>query len=99
MFLNVLLNDVCVCVCFIVRSCVGACVGALKMPVASSLQPPPSLLRKFPVPPPHKASGYRLVGDANFDECKAVAGAITPVPGASGFGGRRQHRRRVVAGD
>lgn len=28
--------------------------------------------------------GYRLVGDAKFDECKEVAGMITPVPGGVG---------------
>ena len=28
--------------------------------------------------------GYRLVGDADFDSCAAVAGAITPVPGGVG---------------
>ncbi|GIL72374.1 hypothetical protein Vretimale_4152 [Volvox reticuliferus] len=37
-----------------------------------------------PVDDPTKAAGYRLVGDANFEECKAVAGAITPVPGGVG---------------
>jgi 5,10-methylene-tetrahydrofolate dehydrogenase/methenyl tetrahydrofolate cyclohydrolase len=29
-------------------------------------------------------SGYRLVGDVNFDEAAEVAGAITPVPGGVG---------------
>jgi methylenetetrahydrofolate dehydrogenase (NADP+)/methenyltetrahydrofolate cyclohydrolase len=29
-------------------------------------------------------SGYRLVGDVDFDAVKAVAGAITPVPGGIG---------------
>jgi len=28
--------------------------------------------------------GYRLVGDANYDECAAKASAITPVPGGVG---------------
>ncbi|MDA7737892.1 bifunctional methylenetetrahydrofolate dehydrogenase/methenyltetrahydrofolate cyclohydrolase FolD [bacterium] len=28
--------------------------------------------------------GYKLVGDVNFDDVKAVAGAITPVPGGVG---------------
>lgn len=28
-----------------------------------------------------KKAGYRLVGDADYAECKEVAGAITPVPG------------------
>lgn len=28
-----------------------------------------------------KKAGYRLVGDADYEECQAVAGAITPVPG------------------
>ncbi len=31
-----------------------------------------------------KKSGYRLVGDVNFDEAKDVAGWITPVPGGVG---------------
>ncbi|PNH01280.1 Bifunctional protein FolD [Tetrabaena socialis] len=37
-----------------------------------------------PVDDATKAAGYRLVGDAHFDECKTVAGAITPVPGGVG---------------
>ena len=28
--------------------------------------------------------GYRLVGDCDFESCRAVAGAITPVPGGVG---------------
>jgi len=35
-------------------------------------------------PDPTKKSGYRLVGDVNFDEVKEVAGFITPVPGGVG---------------
>jgi 5,10-methylene-tetrahydrofolate dehydrogenase/methenyl tetrahydrofolate cyclohydrolase len=31
-----------------------------------------------------KKSGYRLVGDVAFDECKDVASLITPVPGGVG---------------
>ena len=31
-----------------------------------------------------KKSGYRLVGDVNFDEAKETAGYITPVPGGVG---------------
>ena len=31
-----------------------------------------------------KKSGYRLVGDVNFDEAVEVAGMITPVPGGVG---------------
>ena len=31
-----------------------------------------------------RKSGYRLVGDVNFDEAQAVAGWITPVPGGVG---------------
>jgi len=31
-----------------------------------------------------KKSGYRLVGDVDFDDVKDVAGAITPVPGGVG---------------
>ena len=31
-----------------------------------------------------KKLGYRLVGDADFQSCKEVAGAITPVPGGVG---------------
>lgn len=33
---------------------------------------------------PSKKSGYRLVGDVDYDAAKAVAGAITPVPGGVG---------------
>jgi 5,10-methylene-tetrahydrofolate dehydrogenase/methenyl tetrahydrofolate cyclohydrolase len=33
---------------------------------------------------PSRKSGYRLVGDVDFDEVKEVAGAITPVPGGVG---------------
>lgn len=35
-------------------------------------------------PDASKKSGYRLVGDVNFDEAKEVAGWITPVPGGVG---------------
>lgn len=31
-----------------------------------------------------KKTGYRLVGDCDYEECRAVAGAITPVPGGVG---------------
>ncbi|MEK7786597.1 MAG: bifunctional methylenetetrahydrofolate dehydrogenase/methenyltetrahydrofolate cyclohydrolase, partial [Chloroflexota bacterium] len=31
-----------------------------------------------------RKSGYRLVGDVDFDDVKEVAGAITPVPGGVG---------------
>mmetsp|Transcript_19319 Transcript_19319/g.48671 ORF Transcript_19319/g.48671 Transcript_19319/m.48671 type:complete len:356 (-) Transcript_19319:25-1092(-) len=37
-----------------------------------------------PIDDPSKKAGYRLVGDADFDDCKEVAGAITPVPGGVG---------------
>ena len=33
---------------------------------------------------PSRKSGYRLVGDVDFDSVKEVAGAITPVPGGVG---------------
>ncbi len=33
---------------------------------------------------PSKKSGYRLVGDVDFEEAQAVAGMITPVPGGVG---------------
>ena len=36
------------------------------------------------VPDASKAKGYRLEGDARFDEVAEVAGAITPVPGGVG---------------
>ena len=36
------------------------------------------------IPDASKAKGYRLVGDADFDSCAAVASAITPVPGGVG---------------
>lgn len=35
-------------------------------------------------PDPSKKSGYRLVGDVNYEEAKEVAGFITPVPGGVG---------------
>lgn len=37
-----------------------------------------------PVDDPTKKAGYRIVGDADFDEVKKVAGWITPVPGGVG---------------
>ncbi len=33
---------------------------------------------------PSRKSGYRLVGDVDFEECKTKAGLITPVPGGVG---------------
>jgi methylenetetrahydrofolate dehydrogenase (NADP+)/methenyltetrahydrofolate cyclohydrolase len=36
------------------------------------------------VPAPDRPRGYRLTGDVCFEEAKAVAGAITPVPGGVG---------------
>eukprot|EP00112_Aurelia_sp_Birch-Aquarium-sp1_P011769 Seg2476.2 transcript_id=Seg2476.2/GoldUCD/mRNA.D3Y31 product="C-1-tetrahydrofolate synthase cytoplasmic" protein_id=Seg2476.2/GoldUCD/D3Y31 len=36
------------------------------------------------VPDASKKSGQRLVGDVNYQECKKVAGYITPVPGGVG---------------
>ncbi len=36
------------------------------------------------VPDPSKPKGFRLVGDADFASCAAVASAITPVPGGVG---------------
>ena len=36
------------------------------------------------VPDATRPKGYRLVGDADFDSCAAVASAITPVPGGVG---------------
>ena len=36
------------------------------------------------IPDETKAKGFRLVGDADFDSCAEVAGAITPVPGGVG---------------
>ncbi|XP_054154252.1 C-1-tetrahydrofolate synthase, cytoplasmic-like [Oppia nitens] len=36
------------------------------------------------IPDATKKSGSRLVGDVDYDECKQVAGAITPVPGGVG---------------
>lgn len=36
------------------------------------------------IPDATKKSGTRLVGDVDFDDCKEVAGAITPVPGGVG---------------
>ena len=36
------------------------------------------------IPDPSRPKGFRLVGDADFDSCAAVASAITPVPGGVG---------------
>ena len=36
------------------------------------------------IPDPSRERGFRLVGDADFDSCSKVAGAITPVPGGVG---------------
>lgn len=36
------------------------------------------------IPDASKPKGFRLVGDADFDSCSAVASAITPVPGGVG---------------
>ena len=36
------------------------------------------------IPDATRPKGYRLVGDADFDSCAQVAGAITPVPGGVG---------------
>lgn len=36
------------------------------------------------IPDATRAKGFRLVGDADFDSCAEVAGAITPVPGGVG---------------
>ena len=36
------------------------------------------------VPDPARPKGYRIVGDADFESCAGVAGAITPVPGGVG---------------
>ena len=38
------------------------------------------------IPAPEKGEGKtRVVGDAHFDECREVAGHITPVPGGVGL--------------
>ncbi len=36
------------------------------------------------IPDATRPKGYRLVGDADFESCAAVAGAMTPVPGGVG---------------
>jgi methylenetetrahydrofolate dehydrogenase (NADP+)/methenyltetrahydrofolate cyclohydrolase len=36
------------------------------------------------IPDETKPKGFRLVGDADFESCAAVASAITPVPGGVG---------------
>jgi methylenetetrahydrofolate dehydrogenase (NADP+)/methenyltetrahydrofolate cyclohydrolase len=36
------------------------------------------------VPDPGAPSGYRIVGDVDFESVAAVAGAVTPVPGGVG---------------
>jgi hypothetical protein len=37
-----------------------------------------------PIDDASRKLGYRLVGDADFEDCKKVAGAITAVPGGVG---------------
>ena len=36
------------------------------------------------IPDSSRPSGFKLVGDADFDSCKEIASAITPVPGGVG---------------
>ena len=36
------------------------------------------------IPDSTRKQGYRLVGDVDYDQCKEVASAITPVPGGVG---------------
>ena len=36
------------------------------------------------IPDATRPKGFRLVGDADFESCSKVAGAITPVPGGVG---------------
>ena len=36
------------------------------------------------VPDPSRATGYRLVGDVDFDAVAPVASLVTPVPGGVG---------------
>lgn len=36
------------------------------------------------IPDPTRPKGFRLAGDADFESCSKVAGAITPVPGGVG---------------
>ena len=36
------------------------------------------------IPDDTRPKGFRLVGDADFESCLNVAGAITPVPGGVG---------------
>ena len=36
------------------------------------------------IPDPSRPKGFRLAGDADYESCSAVAGAMTPVPGGVG---------------
>ncbi|KAF5841744.1 tetrahydrofolate dehydrogenase/cyclohydrolase [Dunaliella salina] len=64
---------------------VAAC-GRSKMVKGSWLKPGAAVIDvgTNPTPDATKKSGFKLVGDVDFDEAKSVAGAITPVPGGVG---------------
>lgn len=63
-----------------------AAAGRAKMVKASWLKPGAVVIDCGinVIPDSTRKSGTRLVGDVDFDECKEVAGAITPVPGGVG---------------
>lgn len=63
-----------------------AAVGRAKMVKKSWLKPGAVVIDCGinVIPDATKKSGTRLVGDVDFDECKEVASAITPVPGGVG---------------
>jgi methylenetetrahydrofolate dehydrogenase (NADP+)/methenyltetrahydrofolate cyclohydrolase len=69
---------------------VVAAVGRAEMVKADWIKPGAAVIdvgiSRFPSRDPEAAAGgkTRLVGDVAFDEVKAVAGAITPVPGGVG---------------
>lgn len=65
---------------------VVAAVGRAQMVKASWLKPGAVVIDCGinMIPDASKKSGSRLVGDVDFEECKEVAGSITPVPGGVG---------------
>ena len=65
---------------------VVAAIGRAEMITGDMLKPGAAVIDvgTNSKPDPTKKSGYRLVGDVDFESAKEVAGAITPVPGGVG---------------
>ena len=65
---------------------VVACAGRAGLVTAEMIQPGACVIDVGVnrIPDPSKKSGYRLVGDVDFETVSQVAGWITPVPGGVG---------------